>query len=95
MSLAVCWCFVVLKLVAYPLFAFWLATEVFSLPRVWAGALVIYVAMPVGANAFVYAARYDRAVAAVSGAVALSTMVSVVTVTLALAYLKQRGIIVP
>lgn len=85
----------VLKLVLYPALAFWLATEVFQLPRIWAGALVIYVAMPVGANAFIFAARYDRAVGSISAAVAVSTVLSVVTVTLALAFLAHRGIVIP
>jgi malonate transporter and related proteins len=81
--------------VLYPALAFWLATEVFHLPRIWAGALVIYVAMPVGANAFIFAARYDRAVGSISAAVAVSTVLSVVTVTLALAFLAHRGIVIP
>ncbi len=85
----------ILKLLAYPAFAFWLATEVFALPPLWAGALVIYVAMPVGANAFIFAARYDKAVAPVSAAVAVSTLISVATVTLVLAHLKERGLILP
>ncbi|MDX2158043.1 MAG: AEC family transporter [Hyphomicrobiaceae bacterium] len=84
-----------MKLVAYPALAFWLATEVFQLPRVWAGALVIYVAMPVGANAFIFAQRYDRAVASVSGSVAVSTLLSVVSVTLVLGWLKLQGIVLP
>ena len=82
------------KLVLYPALAFWLATEIFHLPRIWAGALVIYVSMPVGANAFVYAARYDRALTAISAAVAISTALSVITVTVALALLKQQGIVI-
>lgn len=85
----------VLKLAAYPALAFLLATEVFHLPRVWAGALVIYVAMPVGANAFIFAARYDKAVAPVTAAVAVTTVLSVATVALVMAHLKGQGIIVP
>jgi predicted permease len=85
----------VVKLALYPALAFWLATEVFHLPRIWAGALVIYVSMPVGANAFVYAALYDRAVPTISAAVAISTALSVISVTIALALLQQRGIVIP
>lgn len=84
-----------LKLALYPALAFWLATEVFQLPRLWAGALVIYVAMPVGANAFIFAARYDQAVASISAAVAVSTILSVVTVTVVLALLARKGIVIP
>jgi predicted permease len=83
----------ILKLAVYPALAFWLATEVFHLPRVWAGALVIYVAMPVGANAFIFATRYEKAVASISGAVAVSTVLSVVSVTVTMALLHGTGII--
>jgi hypothetical protein len=86
---------VLLKLALYPALALWLAVEVFALPRVWAGALAIYVAMPVGANAFIFAARYERAVGAVSAAVAVSTLLSVASVAALLALLKAKGIILP
>ena len=66
-----------------------------GLPALWIGALVAYLAMPVGANAFLFASRYDRAVAPVSGAVAASTPIAVVTVTLVLALLKAEGGIGP
>lgn len=84
-----------LKLVFYPALAFWLATEVFQLPRLWTGALVIYAAMPVGANAFIFAAHYDRAVGSISAAVAVSTILSVATITVVLAVLAGKGIVVP
>jgi len=85
----------VLKLVLYPLLAFWLATAVFELPRLWAAALVIYVAMPVGANAFIFAARYDRAIGPISAAVAVSTLLSVGTMTVVLALLARQGLLGP
>lgn len=84
-----------LKLMLYPALAFWLATQVFHLPLLWAAALVIYVAMPVGANAFIFAARYDRAVGSISAAVAVSTLLSVATVTIVLAVLAREGLVVP
>jgi predicted permease len=83
-----------MKMVVYPAAAFTLATVVFALPPVWAGALVTYVSMPVGANAFLFASRYERAVASVSAAVAISTAISVFTVTAMLAFLKSSGILV-
>jgi predicted permease len=85
----------ILKLVLYPALAFWLATAVFHLPRLWAATLVIYVAMPVGANAFIFAARYDRAVGSISAAVAVSTLLSVGTLTIALALLARAGLVIP
>ncbi len=81
-----------LKMVIYPLIAFVLATQVFALPALWAATLVIYVSMPVGANAFLFAARYDKAVASVSASVAISTALAVVTASLMLAGLEAYGL---
>ena len=80
-----------MKMIAYPAAAFVFATLVFELPPLWAGVLVTYVAMPVGANAFLFASRYDRAVASVSASVAVSTVAAVVTITMMLAILKLHG----
>lgn len=82
-----------IKMVVYPAIAFVLATEVFALPPIWAGALVTYVSMPVGANAFLFAARYDKAVASVSAAVAISTVLAVVSTTIVLAGLNAYGLV--
>ena len=84
-----------LKMMIYPIAALALATEVFKLPPLWAGVLVVYVAMPVGANAFVFASRTERAIASVSAAVAISTMLAVVTVTGALAVLEMMVFMKP
>lgn len=82
---------VLLKLVAFPAIAFWLAAYVLALPPLWAGTIAVFAAMPVGANAFVFAARYDRAVGSVSAAVAVSTVLAVATVTAVLAILQESG----
>jgi malonate transporter and related proteins len=83
------------KLVVFPLLALLLATAVFDLPRVWAGVFVLYAAMPVGANAFLFAAKYDRAVASVSASVAVSTGLALITVTGVLAILQAQGLLLP
>lgn len=85
----------VLKLLVFPALAFLFATQVFELPRIWIGTLVIYVAMPVGANAFIFAARYNRAVGSISAAVAISTVLAVATVTIAVTLLTRAGIVIP
>ncbi|HEX4891806.1 MAG TPA: AEC family transporter [Hyphomicrobiaceae bacterium] len=82
-----------IKLVAFPLLALVLVTSVFEMPAVWAGVMVLYAAMPVGANAFLFAAKYDRAVASVSASVAVSTGLALVTVTAVLALLQAKGIL--
>ena len=64
----------------------------FGLTPLWAGALAVFTSMPVGANAFVFAARYERAVGSVSAAVAISTLLAVLTVTAMLAVLQALGL---
>jgi predicted permease len=82
----------VLKLIAFPALALWIGIAVFDLTPLWAGALAVFTSMPVGANAFVFAARYERAVGSVSAAVAISTLLAVLTVTATLAILQAIGL---
>ena len=81
-----------LKLVALPAVTLWLGLFVFGLTPVWAGVLAVFSSMPVGANAFVFAARYERAVGSVSAAVAVSTVIAVLTVTTVLVILQGLGL---
>jgi predicted permease len=83
----------VFKLLITPLAGFAVATWLMGLPPLWAGVLTLFLAMPVGANAFLFASRYDRAVASVSASVALSTIVAVFTVTLVIAALHGHGVV--
>ncbi|MBN9277743.1 MAG: AEC family transporter [Hyphomicrobium sp.] len=82
----------VLKLVAFPAVVLWLGMFVAGLTPVWAGALAVFSSMPVGANAFVFAARYERAVGSVSAAVAVTTVIAVLTVTAMLVILQALGL---
>ncbi len=81
-----------LKIVACPLLALLVTTKLLALPSLWSAALVLYVAMPVGANAFLFASRYEQAVAPVSAAVAISTLLAVVTVSLVIAVVNMQGL---
>ncbi len=71
----------VLKMLAFPLIAWVLAYEVFALPPLDAAIVVLFAALPPGANAYLFAARYNAAVAPVSGAIAIGTLISIVTVS--------------
>jgi malonate transporter len=82
----------ILKMAIYPALALVLAHYVFALPPVWTAALLVFTSMPVGANAFVFAARYERAIGSVSAAVAVSTAIAVVSVTAILAMLQVMGL---
>lgn len=79
---------VVLKLIAMPLFAL-LFGHALGLPPVPLGVVVLFAAMPAGANAYLFAAKVDRAVHSASGAVALGTALSVVTVGVLVAALPR------
>ncbi len=78
-----------LKLVVMPVAAFLIATKMFALPPLEAGVVTLLAGMPVGANAYLFAASYDRAPAAVSGAIALSTPLAVVTLSAILILLGE------
>ncbi|MDE5464378.1 AEC family transporter [Bradyrhizobium sp. CSS354] len=67
-----------LKLLAMPAAAFVLA-KLLDLPPLAAGVVVLFAAMPAGANAYIFAVQYQRLVNPVSGAVALGTLLAAVT----------------
>jgi predicted permease len=67
-----------LKLLAMPAIAFALA-RLLNLPPVVTGVVVLFAAMPTGANAYIFAVQYQRMVNPVSGAVALCTLLAAVT----------------
>jgi predicted permease len=79
-----------LKLVAMPAMAWLLASHVFHLEPREVAVITLLSAMPTGANAYVFASRYGKAEASVSGAVAMSTILSIVTVTTVLATVGTR-----
>ncbi len=77
-----------LKLALYPAVAYGFAAHVFALPPLWTALVVLQAAMPVGANAFLFAARYERSAATVSAAIAVSTLIAIVTMSLLLAVFR-------
>jgi predicted permease len=70
-----------LKLLAMPAIA-WMLAHFLQLPPTVAGVVVLFAAMPTGANAYIFAVQYRRLVNPVSGAVALGTMLAAVTLPL-------------
>jgi hypothetical protein len=72
---------VVLKLAIQPAITWWLAFQVFSMPRVWAVSAVIQAALPVGALAFVLARQYDIYLQRSVAAIVVSTVVSLLTLS--------------
>ena len=78
-----------LKVALYPALAFVLGAHVFDLPPLWTAVAVLFAAMPVGANAYLFAARYDVAVGSVSTSIALTTAAAVITASALLYVLKD------
>lgn len=77
-----------LKLVAMPALAA-LFSILLGLPPAAAGVVILFAGMPSGANAYLFASKVDRAVHSASGAVALSTILSVATVSAMVAWLPR------
>jgi len=78
---------VALKLVVHPLLVWLLATEVFELEPMWAAVATIGAALPVGANVFVLAQKYEIYVQRSTSATLISTAAAVVTVSILVALL--------
>jgi predicted permease len=72
---------VLLKLAAYPALVYVLLTYVVTVDPTWRAIAVLSAAMPMGANVYLIAARYEVYVARASAGVLVSTLISVVTVS--------------
>lgn len=77
----------VLKMLVMPAATWAIATHLLGLPKLEAGVVTLLAAMPVGANAYLFAAAYDRQPAAVSGAIAASTPLALITVSALLVWM--------
>lgn len=82
---------VVLKLVAMPVIAWMLSTLVFRLDAVSAGVVVLLAAMPAGANAYLFATRYDRVLNSTSGAIAIGTVASLATLAVVVSAMAPKA----
>jgi len=82
----------VLKLVVMPAVAWLIAVHWLALPHAAATVAVIFAATPAGANAYLFAERMGRVVNSTSGAVALGTLISAITIT---ALVSMIEVIIP
>lgn len=71
---------VALKLVLHPLLVFVMARYVFTLDPVFTGVAVLFAALPSGINGYLLAVRYRTGERFASNAIALSTVISVISV---------------
>ena len=77
---------VVLKLFLHPLITFVLVRWVFDMPALWGNTAILLSALPVGTGPFMLAKLYDRQPAVTSRAILLSTLLSVFTVSVLVAF---------
>lgn len=82
---------VALKLFAYPLLVFGAMSLFPDIDPVWRAVAILSAAMPMGANVYLVAARYETHVARASTAVLFSTVISVVTVSLLAVVLAENN----
>jgi malonate transporter len=80
---------VLLKLVLQPAITWFLAFHVFSMPPVWANAALLLAALPTGTGPYMLAELYKREAAITSSAILSSTMVSLMTLALCLAWIAR------
>jgi hypothetical protein len=70
-----------LKLVAHPAIVYLLAFHMLPVPPVWAAVAVLFAACPSGVNGYLLAQRYKIGVASTSAAIAVTTMLSLGTIS--------------
>jgi len=70
-----------LKLLCLPVAVWLIARYVVDLDPFWTHIALMLAAMPTGANAYLFAQRYDSGTAPVSGAIAVGTALSLITLS--------------
>jgi malonate transporter and related proteins len=81
-----------LKLLGLPVVVWLIARYVVALDPFWTQIALMLAAMPTGANAYLFAQRYDSGTAPVSGAIAVGTALSLFTLS-ALFLLMDAGFV--
>ncbi len=74
----------ILKLLAFPAVMFLLARGVFDLPPAQQHVAILFSALPVGVNAYIFATKYNANVGAISSAIMLSVPLSALTLPVVL-----------
>jgi predicted permease len=82
---------VTLKVAVQPLLTAILVFYVFDMPRMWAQIAILSAALPVGTGPFMIAQIYQRDASASARAILISTMCSVITISILLAWITQTN----
>jgi predicted permease len=83
---------VILKIGVQPFITAILVFYVFEMPRMWAQIAILSAALPVGTGPFMIAQIYQRDASASARAILISTICSVVTISILLAWINQTNI---
>lgn len=81
-----------LKMIVLPIMVWIFTAKIFSLPPLWVHVAVLLAAVPTGANAYLFAQRYNLAAPAVSGSIAFGMLLAAFTTSILL-YLIDAGFI--
>ena len=76
------------RLLVQPAITAVLALGVFDLPRLWSHSAILLAALPTGTGPFMLAKLYEREPATTSRAILISTLLSVATISLLIAWLE-------
>ena len=80
---------VIIKTIVHPLVVWAMATLVFGIKEaIWIQVLVMLAAQPTGVNPFLFASRYNVGQLVASSAVFMSTIISIFTLSLLLAFFR-------
>ncbi|MFD2176909.1 AEC family transporter [Veronia pacifica] len=80
---------VVMKNLVLPALVYIFSFHIFNISSLWATTAVIMAAMPVGVNAYIFSQRYQKCIPDVAGAILLSTLTSIFTVTAILTIINK------
>jgi predicted permease len=80
------------KLLVQPGVTALLAFYVFTMPPIWAWTAVLLSALPIGTGPFILAQLYARNARTASQAILVSTVASVLTISLLIAWIQQLGV---
>jgi predicted permease len=81
---------VLFKLLFQPALTALLVLVVFDVPKIWALVAILAAALPVGTGPFMMSQLYQRDAAASARAILVSTVLSVVTISILVAWISQE-----
>ncbi|GAB2893157.1 AEC family transporter [Paraburkholderia jirisanensis] len=84
--------FTVVKLVAQPALAWWMAAHVFALPTLEVDMAVLLAALPTGTGPYMLAEFYEREAHVTSQTILFSTIASLVTLSVLLMFMQRHGV---